>query len=257
MTWLEAVVLGIIQGLTEFLPVSSSGHLEIVEYLFGQSICAESSLLMSVVLHAATAIATIVVFRKDLHDLLHDQSGRWNLTYIAWITFSMIPAVVIGLCWENEIEMLFDNNLNLIAAMLCVTAILLLITEFVPKRVGRLNGFKAFIIGVAQAVAILPGMSRSGATICTAILCGVGREEAARFSFIMIIPLIFGKVAKEIIDGDLTGQVVQYDALIIGFLAALFVGIAACKFMIRIVREAKLWYFSFYCLFIALLLWLS
>ena len=247
---IRSAILGIIQGLTEFLPVSSSGHLEIGKVILGSDLKAAESMMMTVVLHAATAISTIVVFRKEIATLLAGLlSGKWNddSKFAVKIVLSMMPAVVVGLTLEGTIESLFDGNLLLVGSMLVVTGVLLLLAgraKHTDKQVGFAS---ALFVGMAQAIAILPGISRSGATISTSVLLGIDRMEAARFSFLMVIPLILGKMAKDILDGGLATEGTQLLPLLVGFVAAFVTGVLACKWMISLVRNFQLWWFSVYC----------
>lgn len=252
---LQAVLLGIVQGLTEFLPVSSSGHLEIAKYFLGDRSVAEESLLMTVTLHAATALSTIVVFRKDILSILKGLfQFNWNedLEYLLKIGVSMLPAAMVGILLEEQIELLFSRNIPLVAGMLVVTGALLFLADRAKKTQKSVRYGSALSIGIAQAIAILPGISRSGATISTAVLLGIDREKAARFSFLMVVPLILGKMAKDLLDGDLSQSTPQLAELGIGFLAAFFTGLVACVWMIRLVKNSKLIYFSIYCFIIAI-----
>ena len=250
---LRALVLGIVQGLTEFLPVSSSGHLELVKWLSGDESLAADSMLMTVTLHAATALATIVVFRRDIGEILSDLlKFEWNggTKFSALIILSMIPAAVVGLLYEDLLTTLFDRQIVLVAFMLILTGLLLFLADR-ARRTDKSVGYRdAILIGVAQAVAILPGISRSGATISTSVLLGIDREKSARFSFLMVVPLILGKIAKDLIDGDYT-QTTSAVELTVGFLAAFFTGIAACLWMIKLVKKAELKYFAYYCFAVA------
>lgn len=252
---LRALILGIIQGLTEFLPVSSSGHLELARYILDDPSAAEMGMLMSVVLHFATALATIIVFRKDIIHLIRAsvKGDRKSINYILFILVSMIPAVVVGLFFEDALEQLFNKNLLLVGSMLLVTAGLLFWADKAHDENKPINGPKSWWVGVAQAVAILPGISRSGATISMALLLNMERMEAARFSFLIVVPLIFGKIAKDVLDGALVQPEVQEGPLILGFIMAFISGFIACKWMIRIVRKAKLVYFAIYCCIIGLI----
>lgn len=247
---LRALILGIVQGLTEFLPVSSSGHLELGKYFLGDDAIAEESLLMTVVLHFGTALSTVFVFRKDIIDIItkfftkgHDQEKQ----FVWKIIFSMVPAVAIGLLLEKQMEALFDKNVVLVFFMLIVTGLLLFWADTAKANHKDVSFSYAVKIGIAQAIAILPGISRSGATISTSVLLGIDRTKAARFSFLMVIPLIFGKMAKDIISGDLETSSISLTELLVGFLAAFVVGIVACKWMIKIVQNAKLKFFAYYC----------
>lgn len=247
---LRALILGIVQGLTEFLPVSSSGHLELGKYFLGDDAIAEESLLMTVVLHFGTALSTVFVFRKDIIDIItkfftkgHDQEKQ----FVWKIIFSMVPAVAIGLLLEKQMEALFDKNVVLVFFMLIVTGLLLFWADTAKANHKDISFSDAVKIGIAQAIAILPGISRSGATISTSVLLGIDRTKAARFSFLMVIPLIFGKMAKDIISGDLETSSISLTELLVGFSAAFVVGIVACKWMIKIVQNAKLKFFAYYC----------
>ena len=254
--YIESAILGLIQGLTEFLPVSSSGHLEIAKYIFGENSIGEESLLMTVVLHFATALSTIVVFRKDVVFLiqgLFKRSGSEQRTFVGWIIISMIPAAIIGVFFDEWVESMFSNNLLLVGSMLIVTAVLLYFADVFNARKDGNNYFKSFIIGVSQAVAIIPGISRSGATISTALLLGLDRLQAARLSFLMVVPLIFGKMAKDIMSGELMESNIDKGELVIGFLVAFITGYLACTWMIAIVKNSQLRYFSIYCLLVGLI----
>ena len=256
MTLWESIVLGIVQGLTEFLPVSSSGHLEIAKVLMDDQSLPEESLLMTVVLHAATALSTVVIFWKDVREvLLGLLQFKWNeqSQFSAKIIISMIPAAMVGLFLEKEIEQLFGGRLLLVGAMLLLTGGLLFLADRAKKTEKRVGFAQAALIGIAQAIAILPGISRSGATISTSVLLGIDREKAARFSFLMVVPLIFGKIAKDILSGDMSLEHSSLLPLSMGFLAAFFTGMLACQWMIRLVKKSQLTYFSVYCFIIGLI----
>jgi len=252
---LDAIILGIVQGLTEFLPVSSSGHLELMKFILGDKAVPEESLLMTVVLHFATALATVVVFRKEITRIIKGVFQIDNVEerqFAGKIIVSMIPAVIVGLMFEKEIETLFSQNILLVCSMLLVTAALLF---FASSRQGKelpVTFRSSFLIGLAQAVAILPGVSRSGATISAALILGVDRKEAASFSFLMVVPLIFGKMAKDFLDGSLISTSVNIPAMFTGFVAAFITGYLACIWMIKIVRNSKLQIFAWYCVIIAM-----
>ncbi|TXB62809.1 undecaprenyl-diphosphate phosphatase [Phaeodactylibacter luteus] len=251
---INSVLLGVIQGLTEFLPVSSSGHLELAKYILGDDSMAEESLMMTVTLHAATALATLLVFRKDVWDILQGLfQFRWNeeLRFSLKIILSMIPAAFVGLLFETQIEALFGQRILLVGLMLAVTGVLLLLADRAQHTDQPVGFGQAFIIGIAQAIAILPGISRSGATISTSVLLGIDRERAARFSFLMVVPLILGKMAKDILDGGLAFSSAQAAPLAAGFAAAFITGALACIWMISLVKRSKLIYFSVYCFIIA------
>src|SRR5690606_7323387 len=194
MSVLEAIILGIIQGLTEFLPVSSSGHLELAKVIFGQDAVGEESMLFTIVLHGATALSTVVVFRNDIADIFKGLfKFEWNAEtkFAAYILVSLIPVFIIGMLFRDEIESLFTGNIILVGGALIFTAILLYSTTRIKVNEGGELTFKrALIVGIAQAVAVLPGVSRSGSTISVALLAGVSRDRAARFSFLMVLPVI-------------------------------------------------------------------
>jgi len=247
---INAIILGIIQGLTEFLPVSSSGHLEIGKYLLGDNSMPDESMLMTVILHGATALSTMVVFRKEVMEIikgLFQFKMNAETMFSLKIILSMIPAVFVGLFFEDLIETLFSRNLTLIGLMLFVTGALLFLADRAKNTEKEVSFSNALIIGIAQAIAILPGISRSGATISTSVLLGIDRTRAAKFSFLMVVPLIFGKMAKDIMDGALSAPAVNIPALSAGFVAAFFTGIIACVWMIALVKKSKLSYFAIYC----------
>ncbi|MDG1940929.1 MAG: undecaprenyl-diphosphate phosphatase [Flavobacteriaceae bacterium] len=250
MSALETLILGVVQGLTEFLPVSSSGHLELVKAIFGSDYEQQQGLLVTITLHAATAFSTIFVFRKDialiLSDLLHFKKGE-SLNFSMKIILSMIPAVIIGLFFEGFIASLFDGKIALVGAMLMITALLLILADRVNENNKKLNYTKAFSIGVIQAIAILPGISRSGATIALAVLLKIDRDKAAQFSFLMVIPLILGSMAKSIMDGDLSQESTALLPLLVGFVSAFITGVFACRWMIALVKKSQLKSFSIYC----------
>ena len=250
MDILEAIILGIIQGLTEFLPVSSSGHLELAKAVFGDTSVPEESLTFTVVLHAATALSTIVIFRKEIAEIFKGLfQFKWNeeMQFSVKIILSMIPAVIIGLAFEKELESFFGGQILLVGVMLLVTAVLLLLADKAKNTNKKVSFTNAVIIGISQAIAMLPGISRSGATISTSVLLGVDRSRAAKFSFLMVVPLILGKVAKDLLSGDINFQGDDIVALSAGFIAAFVAGLLACTWMIALVKKSKLSYFSLYC----------
>lgn len=256
MEIIDAIILGIVQGLTEFLPVSSSGHLEIGKAILGDNSMPEESLLFTVVLHFATAISTMVVFRKDILNILKGLFAfKWNedTKFTAKIVLSMIPAVVIGYNYESELAELFGGNIQLVGFMLLLTAFLLYLADKAQNTNKKVSFKNALIIGFAQAIAMLPGISRSGATISTSVLLGNDKTKAARFSFLMVVPLIFGKIAKDIFTGELTYDSNNFTALSIGFIAAFISGLFACTWMIQLVKKSKLSYFSLYCAVVGLI----
>ncbi len=266
MSILQAIILGIIQGLTEFLPVSSSGHIEISKVILGVDPSKDEALFFTVLVHFATAISTIVVFRKDILEIIKgvfQPSDTQSRSFVFYIVISMLPAVFVGLFFEHAIETLFNENLFLVGGCLLFTAFLLYICEANKNNLGTRepSSFSAFIIGVAQAVAILPGISRSGSTIATGLLLGIEKTKVARFSFLMVIPLIFGKIAKDLLTGSLFFQASDLGYLISGFLAALITGFIACHWMLQIIQKQKLYYFAVYCFMVGCLsiayAWLS
>ena len=256
MSVLETLILGIVQGLTEFLHVSSSVHLELVKAVVGSDYQQQQGLLITISLHAATAFSTLFVFRKDialiLSDLLYFKRGD-SLNFSIKILLSMIPAVIIGLFFEDFIASLFNGKIALVGAMLMITAILLFLADRVPENNKKLNYNNAFAIGVIQAIAILPGISRSGATIALAVLLKIDRDKAARFSFLMVIPLILVSMAKSILDGDLSQESTDLFPLLVGFVSAFITGVFACRWMIALVKKSQLKYFSFYCIAVGIL----
>ena len=255
MSALESLILGIFQGLTEFLPVSSSGHLELLKAIFGNDYSGEQSLLITITLHSATALSTIFVFRKDIQLILSDlfcfKTGE-SLDFTLKVLISMVPAVLAGFFLEDLISSLFDGKLLLVGVMLIITAFLLYMADQINENNISLNFKNAFIIGLIQAVAIIPGISRSGSTIAIALLLKIDKDKAARFSFIMVIPLILGSMAKSVIEGDVSFESESFIPLLIGFFSAFITGIFACKWMIKLVKKSQLKYFSFYCVILGL-----
>jgi undecaprenyl-diphosphatase len=253
---LEAIILGIIQGLTEFLPVSSSGHLELAKVILGDDSLPEESMLMTVVLHGATALSTIVFFRKDILELfkgLFQFKNNEEFKFSLNIVVSMIPAAVVGVLFDDEIEAFFGGKVLLVGSMLLITAVLLILADKAKNTEKKVGIKEAIIIGVSQAIAIMPGISRSGATISTSVMLGVDREKAARFSFLMVVPLIMGKIAKDVLDGAfdvIDGSMLNYG---VGFIAAFITGILACTWMIKLVKKSKLKYFAYYCLVVGVI----
>lgn len=256
MDFLEAIVLGVIQGLTEFLPVSSSGHLELAKALFGSQTLPEESLTFTVVLHFATALSTLVIFRKEVAQIFKGLfQFQWNeeSQFSLKIILSMIPATLVGLFFEEQLEAFFDGNILIVGFMLLITALLLLLADKAKNTDKKVSFTNSLVIGFSQAIAMLPGISRSGATISTSVLLGVDRTKAARFSFLMVIPLIFGKVGKDILGGGISYESSDFFPLTIGFLAAFISGLFACKWMIALVKKSQLSYFSIYCAIVGLI----
>jgi len=255
MNELTALLLGIIQGLTEFLPVSSSGHLELAKALTQADILPEESILFTIILHGATALSTLVVFRKDIGSILKELASfkaSPAFYFSLHIVLSMIPAALVGLFFEDVITALFDQNIILVGLMLLLTGLLLFLADRAKASEKDVDVKSALTIGLLQAIAILPGISRSGATIATAVLLGIDKEKAARFSFLMVIPLIFGSMAKSLLEVDSINANGNLSLLIIGFITAFITGVFACKWMISIVKKAQLKYFSWYCFAVGL-----
>jgi len=247
---IEAIILGIIQGLTEFLPVSSSGHLELAKAILGDTSVPKESLTFTVVLHFATALSTLVIFRKEIAQIFKGLFQlKWNeeFKFSIKIIISMLPAVVVGLLFEKQLAAFFDGNILLVGFMLLVTALLLLLADKAKNTQKEVSFSNSLLIGVSQAIAMLPGISRSGATISTAVLLGIDKTNAARFSFLMVVPLIFGKIGKDILGGDLGFQSSEIIPIAAGFIAAFIAGLFACKWMIALVKRSKLSYFALYC----------
>ena len=263
MNWFEALVLGLIQGLTEFLPVSSSGHLEIGHAILGTA--SEENLIFTVVLHVATVLSTLLVLWHEVAQLFKGTftTLKWNAEkdYVAKILVSCIPVFIVGMFFKDEVEAFFGNGLLLVGICLLITATLLFLSEYLTKlrmrkqadgeEVGHEVTYKdAFIIGIAQAIAVLPGLSRSGSTISTGLLCGVKKSAMAQFSFLMVLIPVLGEALLDTIDllkGELVVEL-GWVPMVVGFLAAFASGAAACKWMIGIVRRQKLTYFAIYCL---------
>ena len=275
MEWFEAVLLGLIQGLTEFLPVSSSGHLEIGKVLLGVE--TTDDLLFTTMVHAATVLSTILVFRKQIWDLLKgffcgikgwkfakNENGKTvfvcndQTDYLFKIALSMIPVMVVGLFFKDAVESLF-GSIYVVGFALIATALLLFFSDY-ASRPGRKSIFpsneyrngisywQAFVVGLGQAFAVLPGLSRSGTTISTGLICGVKREVMAQFSFLMVLIPILGETFLEIVGGEFGSSTVGALPLILGFVSAFLSGLFACKVMIALVKKAKLSWFALYCL---------
>ncbi|NJB36793.1 undecaprenyl-diphosphate phosphatase [Croceivirga sp. JEA036] len=256
MEIIDAIILGIIQGLTEFLPVSSSGHLELGKAILGANAIPEESLLFTVVLHFATALSTLVIFWKDVMEIIKGLfQFKWNeqTAFSLKIIISMIPAALVGFFLEDFMEVFFGGAILIVGIMLLVTAVLLYLADMAKTTDKDVSYRSAFIIGMAQMVAMLPGISRSGATISTSVLLGIDKTKSARFSFLMVVPLILGKVAKDILSGDISFESSQSAAMGAGFVAAFIAGLVACTWMIKLVKQSKLTYFAIYCLVVGLI----
>ena len=256
MSLFEAIVLGIIQGLTEFLPVSSSGHLELAKALFGGNSLPKESMAFTILLHGATALSTIAVYRKDIAQIIAGLfSKEWNEEKIfsVKIVLSMIPAALIGVLFNEQLEIMFSGQTLWVGVLLLLTGILLLTADRAKSTEKPVSYLSALIIGISQAIAILPGISRSGATISTAVILGIDKEKAARFSFLMVVPLILGKMAKDILDGGSDFGSLSIPVLSAGFISAFVAGILACTWMISLVKKSQLKYFAYYCFAVGLL----
>ncbi len=248
MTYLEALILGLIQGLTEFLPVSSSGHLEIGKAIL--NVKASESLAFTVLVHGATVLSTMVVFWKEILQLIKGLfQFEWNAEtrYVAMIGVSMLPVGLVGVFFKDQVEGLFNGNIFLVGSMLLVTGALLSFTYFSKSNLRPIQFKDAFIIGLAQAVAVIPGISRSGSTIATGLILGNSKEEVARFSFLMVLIPILGANLLDLLKGDLAKAHTSTGVLIAGFLMAFVAGLLACKLMIELVKKQKLIYFAIYC----------
>ena len=248
MNWYEALIFGLVQGLTEFLPVSSDGHLEIVKYLFGG---VEESFLFSVAVHGATVLSILVVFRKDIGRLLAGVfKFRMNdeTKYVLKLVVSMIPVAIVGFTMRDLVESLFVADMDITGSFMLVTSLFLIIGHFVPGRNKPITYGGAFVIGIAQAIAVLPGLSRSGSTISTGLMLGNSKDELARFSFLMVMVPIIGANFMQLITTDTKDVSVVFFPLVLAFVAAFVSGYAACRWMLNIVRKGKLRWFALYCL---------
>lgn len=279
MEWYEAILLGLVQGLTEFLPVSSSGHLEIGKHVLGVE--TSDDLLFTTMVHAATVLSTIIVFRKQIWDLLKgffcglkdwklvkNEAGKTVLScndqtdYLLKMVLSMLPVLVVGLFFKDQVESLF-GSIHVVGWALIVTALLLFFSDY-ASRPGRKSIFpaneyrngisywQAFAVGLGQAFAVVPGLSRSGTTISTGLICGVKREVMAQFSFLMVLVPILGEAFLEVVGGEFGAPSVGALALVLGFVSAFLSGLFACKVMIALVKKAKLSWFALYCVLAAL-----
>ena len=263
MNWLQALILGLVQGLTEFLPVSSSGHLTIGREILGVE--AAQDLVFEVTVHVATVLATIIVFRKEIWKLLCGLfKFKYNdeTDYILKICVSMIPVFIVGMFFKDKVESLF-SSLLVVGLALIVTAMLLLFSDIVSyrrksaaalsdKNRNGIGWWQAFVVGLGQAFAVIPGLSRSGTTISTGLLCGVRREAVAQFSFLMVLVPILGEAFLDVVGGDMAASSVGMLPLLVGFLAAFVSGLFACKVMIALVKKARLRWFALYCALVGL-----
>lgn len=272
MDWINALIMGIVQGLAEYLPISSSGHLEICRDLLGLDLSSSESLEFDVMLHVATVLSTIVVLWHEFVPLCSSFfkfKGDRNFFYVIKILVSCIPVAVVGLFFKDTIEGFFGGGLGVVGICLCVTALLLTFSYFFRTRDleknTNVNSYRgreitmldAFIIGCAQAVAVLPGLSRSGTTIATGIILGDRREQVAQFSFLMVIIPILGEALldiKDMIGGEsIAAETIGWLPMLVGFLASFIVGCIACKWMLEIVKKGKLVWFAIYCLVVGVI----
>lgn len=250
MTWFEALLLGLVQGLTEFLPVSSSGHLEIGKVLLNVEV--KEDITFTVLVHFATVLSTITVFFRDITGLTSGLFAfRWNpeTKFISKILLSMVPVLLVGIFLKEQVESLFTGNLMLVGIALLVTALLLISTHLVKTGNKRIPFGDAFLIGIAQAFAVIPGISRSGATISAGLLLKNDRSETARFSFLMVLLPIIGAAILDLMSATIIpgNPVIPASSLVTGFLAAYVSGFLACSWMIRLVKSGKLYWFAIYC----------
>lgn len=252
MSILEAVILGLVQGLTEFLPVSSSGHLEIGHALFGFS--GDANLTFDIVLHGATMLSTIVVFRNEIWSLIKGLFAfKWNepTKYVAMLLLSAVPVGIAGLLFEDQIDSFFTGNIVLIGCMLIVTSLLLAFAYYRRRGSRKIGFIDSLVIGIAQMIAVIPGISRSGATIATGMLIGNEKSQLAKFSFLMVIIPILGANLLKIVSGDISSSTtISTWTFLAGFVSAFISGLLACKWMIKIVSRGKIIYFAIYCLII-------
>ena len=250
----DAFILGLIQGLTEFLPISSSGHIELGKVLLG--IEGDENMAFTVVVHGATVLSTIIILFPEILSLLKGIKGfRWSGSnqFIVKIILSTLPVIFVGLFFADWLESFFSGNLVFVGSMLIITAILLFFTYFAKPRQQDISFVDALIIGIAQMIAVLPGISRSGATIATGLLLGNKKEEVAKFSFLMVLIPIIGANFLDLMRGELTTGQIPGSVLIIGFISAFVTGLLACSWMLNIVKKGKLYYFGIYCLIVGII----
>jgi len=254
MNWFEAIILGLIQGLTEFLPVSSSGHLEIAKSLFG--IDPEASFFFTIAVHGATVLSTISVFWKELLKLVEGTlkfKMNEETSYVLKLIVSMIPVGFVGLLLKDPVERMFSGNIVFVGSMLLITAMFLAAAHFTGKRERKIGYLDALIIGIAQAIAVIPGISRSGATISTGLIIGNSKSEMARFSFLMVLVPVIGANLMEILTEPVSSGNTGIAIILIGFITAFISGYVACRWMIGLVRKSKLIWFSIYCAIVGLI----
>ena len=251
MEIIKSILLGVVQGLTEFLPISSSGHLEIFKVVLDFETGLNNNILFTLILHLATSLSVIVVYWNDIKKIFKSVLSikkDENTYFFSLILISIFPAGIVGFLFEEKISNLFDGNIILVGSMLLFTSVILFVSDFKIKTTNKLDYVKSFFVGVSQALAIIPGISRSGLTICSSVLMGVNRELAAKFSFLMVLPLIFGSFLKILIFDELIFNQEIISSYVFGFLSAFISGIFACKWMIVLVKKSKMKYFSLYCL---------
>ena len=258
MDWLQALILGILQGLTEYLPVSSSGHLAIGQQLFGLQ--GEDNLAFTVLVHVATVLSTIVILWSEIDWLVKGVCKfKMNdeMRYFINILISMIPVGIVGFLFKDKVEEVFGSGLLIVGIMLLVTAALLIFSYYAkPRQKAKISWLDALIIGIAQACAVMPGLSRSGSTIATGLLLGNKKESLAQFSFLMVIPPILGEALLDILKvmkGEEAFGSIDTLPLVVGFLAAFISGCLACKWMVSIVKRGKLVYFGIYCAIVGII----
>ena len=255
MNWIEALILGIIQGLSEFLPVSSSGHLEIGKEILGIDV--KDNLTFTVIVHGATVLSTIVVFWKEIIGIFKGLfEFKWNEStqYATKIFISMIPILIIGMLYADEIEGFFGGQIMFVGFMLLITSALLAFTYYAKPKAKKISYKDSFIIGIAQAIAVLPGISRSGSTIATGLLLGNQKEGIAKFSFLMVLVPIIGGNIKNMMPSNIPVETsIGAIPLIVGFFAAFISGLIACKWMISLVKKGKLIYFAIYCAIVGII----
>jgi undecaprenyl-diphosphatase len=256
--YINAIILGIVQGVTEFLPISSDGHLEIFKFLLGDKAVGKESLTMTVILHVATTLSIITVFRKDIIEIFSglfkfENNDEWK--FAVNVIISMIPAAIVGLFFEEALTQLFDQRIGFVGLMLVVTGVTLFIANRSTTTDKPISNLNAFIMGISQAIAILPGVSRSGMTIGTAAILGIDKSKAARFSFLMVVPLILGKIAKDLLS-DEPLMISNKGAAVAGFIAAYIVGVLTCNWLLTLVRKNNLGFFAYYCIAVGMALFL-
>ena len=273
MEWYEAIILGLVQGLTEFLPVSSSGHLAIGRELLGVE--SSGDLVFEVTLHAATVLSTIVVFRKEIWGIIrslflkdglflgiaHPRSFNDGTDYFLKICLSMVPVFIVGVFFKDSVEAMFSSITTVAVALLC-TAVLLVLSDFLPRFIkgnsakNAVSWWQALVVGIGQAIAVIPGLSRSGTTISTGLICGMKRDDVARFSFLMVLIPILGEAFLQIVGGEMAASSVSALPLALGFLSAFVSGLFACRVMIALVKKARLSWFALYCAVVACLIFI-